>query len=96
MCEPAQVHPLPEKLSFAQGAGINVPYATAYRALFQKALAKAGETVLVHGASGGVGSFAVSLLSSLGYRVVASTVAPRVVPEVSVPVPWAARVPAAE
>src|SRR5436190_9292110 len=49
-----QVHPLPENVSFAQGAAMGTPYATAYRGLFQRADAKPGETVLVHGASGGV------------------------------------------
>jgi len=53
LCEAAQVHPLPARVSFAQGAGVNVPYATAYRALYQRAQGRPGETVLVHGASGG-------------------------------------------
>ena len=52
----SQVHPLPEKISFAQGAGVWVPYGTAYHALHQCVKARAGETVLVHGASGGVGT----------------------------------------
>ena len=43
---------LPDNVSFEQGAGIWTPYATAYRALFQKAKANAGESVLIHGASG--------------------------------------------
>src|ERR1700751_3533141 len=51
-----QVHPLPERISFAQGAGIWVPYGTAYHALHHSAVAHASETVLVHGASGGVGT----------------------------------------
>ncbi|KTF80342.1 hypothetical protein cypCar_00046905 [Cyprinus carpio] len=50
------VHKLPDYLDYKQGAAIGVPYFTAYRALVQKAHAKAGETVLIHGASGGVGS----------------------------------------
>jgi NADPH2:quinone reductase len=70
LCAPHQVHPLPERLSFAQGAAINVPYATAYRALFQRASARAGETVLVHGASGGVGIAAVQLAVAAGLRVI--------------------------
>ncbi|PKU40004.1 quinone oxidoreductase [Limosa lapponica baueri] len=49
-----RVFPLSDKLDFRQGAAIGVPYFTAYRALFQKGRAKAGESVLVHGASGGV------------------------------------------
>ncbi|XP_016357696.1 quinone oxidoreductase isoform X2 [Sinocyclocheilus anshuiensis] len=47
------VHKLPDSLDYKQGAAIGVPYFTAYRALVQKAHAKAGETVLIHGASGG-------------------------------------------
>jgi NADPH2:quinone reductase len=70
LCEEYQVHPLPEKLSFAQGAAINVPYATAYRALFQRAKATRGETVLVHGATGGVGIAAVQLAHAAGMKVI--------------------------
>src|SRR5260370_572748 len=66
LCTAAQVHPLPEKISFAQGAAIYIPYATAYRALFQRAKAVAGETVLVHGATGGVGTAAVQLAHAAG------------------------------
>lgn len=61
---------LPENISFEVGAGIWTPYATAYRALFQKAGAKAGETVLVHGASGGVGIAAVQWAKSAGLRLI--------------------------
>ena len=55
------VYRLPGALSFEQGAAIAVPYATAHRALFGKAQVKSGETILVHGASGGVGLAAVQL-----------------------------------
>jgi NADPH2:quinone reductase len=72
LCEPSQVHPLPDKISFAQGAGINVPYATAYRALFQRARAVAGEIVLVNGASGGVGIASVQLARAAGLTVIAA------------------------
>ena len=70
LCEESQCHPLPERVSFAQGAGIFTPYTTAYRALFQRAKAQPAETVLVHGASGGVGTAAVQLARSAGLRVV--------------------------
>ena len=70
LCEECQLHPLPEKLSFAQGAAINVPYATAYRALLQRAKAAPGECVLVHGASGGVGVAAVQLAHAAGMKVI--------------------------
>ena len=64
-----QVHLLPANASFAQGASMGTPYATAYRGLLQRADAKPGETVLVHGASGGVGTAAVQLARARGLRV---------------------------
>src|ERR1044071_5316795 len=70
LCEESQCHSLPERVTFAQGAGIFTPYATAYRALFQRAKALPGETVFVHGASGGVGTAAVQLARAAGLRVV--------------------------
>ncbi|MBI3460034.1 NADPH:quinone reductase [Candidatus Acetothermia bacterium] len=70
LCNESQVHPLPPQIYFAQGAAINTPYATAYRALFQRAKAVAGETVFVHGASGGVGIAAVQLARAGGLRVI--------------------------
>jgi len=69
LCRKEQVHPLPANVSFAQGAAIGTPYATAYRGLLQRAVAKAGETVLVHGASGAVGTAAVQLARADGLRV---------------------------
>jgi NADPH:quinone reductase len=70
VCDAAGAHPLPAHLSFAQGAAVGVPYATAYRGLFQKANARPGETVLVHGASGGVGIGAVQLAVAAGLTVI--------------------------
>lgn len=70
LCNEAQVHPLPAGTSFAQGAGVNVPYATAYHALFHRAHGDAGETVLVHGASGGVGIASVQLARARGMKVI--------------------------
>ena len=69
-CDAAMVHPLPASLSFAQGAGVGIPYATAYRGLHHKAQARPGETVLVHGASGGVGIAAVQLAAAHGMTVI--------------------------
>jgi NADPH:quinone reductase len=69
LCTPEQVHPLPEVASFAQGAALGVPYATAYRALFQRAEVRTGETLLVHGASGGVGTAATQLARAARVRV---------------------------
>ncbi len=64
-----QVHVLPEKISFSQGAGVWVPYTTAFHALHHSAQARASETVLVHGASGGVGSAAVQMARAMGLTV---------------------------
>jgi NADPH:quinone reductase len=69
LCRKEQVHPLPANVSFAQGAAMGTPYATAYRGLLQRAGAEPGETVLVHGASGGVGTAAVQLARARGLRV---------------------------
>jgi NADPH2:quinone reductase len=69
LCKKEQVHPLPANISFAQGAAMGTPYATAYRGLLQRADAKPSETVLVHGASGGVGTAAVQLARARGLRV---------------------------
>ncbi|MDT5158209.1 MAG: NADPH:quinone reductase [Acidobacteriota bacterium] len=70
LCEEAQAHALPERVSFAEGAGVFTPYATAYRALFQRAGGRPGETVLVHGASGGVGTAAVQLARAAGFNII--------------------------
>uniref|UniRef100_A0A8D0E4R1 Crystallin zeta n=1 Tax=Salvator merianae TaxID=96440 RepID=A0A8D0E4R1_SALMN len=63
------VFPLSDKLDFKQGAAIGIPYFTAYYALFQKGSAKAGETVLVHGASGGVGIAVCQIARAYGLKV---------------------------
>ncbi|MBI3399968.1 MAG: NADPH:quinone reductase [Acidobacteria bacterium] len=70
ICIPSQLHRLPARTSYAQGAALGVPYCTAYRALFQRARAVAGETVLVHGATGGVGIATVELAHARGLTVI--------------------------
>jgi NADPH2:quinone reductase len=65
----SQVQRLPDKINFAQGSGIWVPYGTAYHALYHSADAKASQTVLVHGASGGVGIAAVQMAHAMGMTV---------------------------
>jgi NADPH2:quinone reductase len=70
LCEESTVYPMPAHVTFAQGAAVHVPYATAFRALFLRAQAKGGETVLINGASGGVGIAAVQLARAAGLRVV--------------------------
>jgi NADPH:quinone reductase len=72
ICAPTQLHRLPPKVTYGQGAALGVPYATAYRALFYKANARPGETVLVHGATGGVGIAAVQMGKMHGMRVLAT------------------------
>jgi NADPH2:quinone reductase len=72
LCQRSQVHLLPARVSYAQGAGVYVPYVTAYRSLFQLARAEPGETLLVHGASGGVGLAAVQLARAAGLRIIGS------------------------
>jgi NADPH2:quinone reductase len=64
-----QVYLLPQNISFQQGAGVWVPYGTAYHALYHFAKARAGETVLVHGASGGVGTAALQIARAKGLTV---------------------------
>jgi NADPH:quinone reductase len=64
-----QVQPLPDDVEFAQGAGIWVPYGTAYHALFHSAQAHAGESVLIHGASGGVGTAALQMARAIGLTI---------------------------
>ncbi|OLD57904.1 MAG: quinone oxidoreductase [Acidobacteria bacterium 13_1_40CM_2_56_5] len=70
LAEESRVHPLPPKISFAQGAALGVPYGTAFRALFQRTYAKPGETILVHGASGGVGTACVQFGRASGLTVI--------------------------
>jgi NADPH2:quinone reductase len=69
LCTPGHLHPLPDPISFAQGAALGVPYATAHLALFQRGQAQSGETILIHGATGGVGLAAVQLARAAGLNV---------------------------
>ena len=69
LCDEIDLGRLPDNVSFEKGAGIWTPYATSYRALFQKAGAVKGETVLIHGASGGVGIAAVQWAKNAGLKV---------------------------
>jgi NADPH2:quinone reductase len=72
LCTRDQVHHLPDALSFAQGAAVGVPYATAHRALFDRGEAEPGETILIHGGTGGVGVAAVQLAVASSLRVFAT------------------------
>src|SRR5262247_509548 len=68
----SQVYRMPEKISFAQGAGIFIPYGTAYHAIVHEASTRASDTVLVHGASGGVGIAAIQFLRGMGCTIFGS------------------------
>ena len=72
-----QVHPLPARIDLKQGAGIWVPYGTAYHALYHSAEAHASETLLVHGASGGVGNAALQIGRAMGLKVLGTAGTPK-------------------
>jgi NADPH2:quinone reductase len=63
--------PLSDELDFAQGSGLILNYHTAYFSLKMRGRLKAGETVLVHGAAGGVGTAAIQVAKGLGARTIA-------------------------
>src|SRR3954470_539484 len=69
VCNLDHLYRLPAQISFGQGAAMGVPYATAYRALFHRAQTKPGETVLIHGATGGVGLAATQIAHAHGITV---------------------------
>ncbi|MFT3788187.1 MAG: NADPH:quinone reductase [Tepidisphaeraceae bacterium] len=66
----SDAHRLPDHLSFAQGAAVPVAFGTAYRALVDRANVRPGDAVLIHGASGGVGTAAVQIAALLGATVI--------------------------
>jgi NADPH2:quinone reductase len=70
LAQETQVYPLPQNINFAQGAALGVPYGTAHRALFHRAQAQKGESVLIHGASGGVGMASIQLAKRAGLTVI--------------------------
>jgi NADPH:quinone reductase len=69
VCPASQVGRLPDGVSYAQGAALGIPYGTAYYALFKRAMARPGETLLMHGASGGVGTAAVQIARAFGMTI---------------------------
>ena len=70
VCDAASVCALPEHVTFEQGAGVGVPYMTAWIALRERASIVPGQTLLVHGATGGVGLAAVQIARALGCMVI--------------------------
>jgi NADPH:quinone reductase len=63
---------MPGSMDYATGAGFSMTYGTSYHALVDRGRLRAGETLLVHGATGGVGTAAVEIGKALGARVIAS------------------------
>lgn len=68
----ARLYPLPEGRSFAEGAALLLTYATTIHALLDRGHLKAGQTLLILGAAGGVGLAAIELGKAFGARVVAA------------------------
>ena len=73
VCNREDVHPLPDSVTFEEAAALGIPYRTAYRALSLVAQAKRGESVLVHGATGGVGIAALQFAKILGLGPIMAT-----------------------
>jgi NADPH:quinone reductase len=76
-CEKIAIHedmvlPMPQGLSFEQAAGVSITYFTSYYALKQRANIQPGETLLVLGAAGGVGTTAIELGKLMGAKVIAA------------------------
>ncbi|MEX0880590.1 MAG: zinc-binding dehydrogenase [Thermoanaerobaculia bacterium] len=69
----ANVFPIPEGLSFAQAAAFPLAYQAAWRMIIGRAAVRAGETVLIHGAGGGVAGAALEIALLVGARVLATT-----------------------
>ncbi|MDQ6642223.1 MAG: NADPH:quinone oxidoreductase family protein [Actinomycetota bacterium] len=68
---PESVFGLPDTLSFEQGAALPMNYLTAHFALIERGGLKEGETVLVHGAAGGVGTATIQVAKGYGARIIA-------------------------
>ncbi len=75
-CSPAMVFPLPDGVSFEAGAALPMNYLTVHFGMVKRGRLREGETVLVHGAAGGVGTAAVQLAAALGAHVIAVTSSP--------------------
>lgn len=72
----SDVHPIPDSMDFVTAAGLPITYGTAHGALIWQACMQAGETLLVHGAAGGVGLAAVEVGKALGATVIATAGGP--------------------
>ena len=76
VCDAEAVHLLPDAVTLEQGAAVGFPGMAAYRALFQCAGLKPAERILIHGASGGVGTVAVQLARACGAFVIGTAGSP--------------------
>lgn len=72
LAEQTHVFPLPESCTFEEGACLGIPWTTAYRALFQVGQAHSQEKLLIHGATGGVGTAALQLAKNAQLTVYAT------------------------
>ena len=67
-----EIRPLPDQLSYEEGAGLYVPYFTAYTAMFLRGKAQKGETILIHGASGAVGQACMQIAKANDMKIIAT------------------------
>jgi NADPH:quinone reductase-like Zn-dependent oxidoreductase len=72
MVTEGEVAPKPRSLNFVEAAAVPMGALTAWQALVDVAQLHAGQTILIHGGSGGVGSFAVQIAKARGARVIAT------------------------
>lgn len=72
LCDADRLTPIPDSMDFVPASAFLLTYGTSYHALKDRAQLKAGETLLVLGASGGVGLAAVQLGKAMGARVIAA------------------------
>ncbi len=72
LAKPDEVAPKPKTLTYAEAAAVPAAGSTAWKALVETANLSAGQTVLIHGGSGGVGHFAIQIAKARGARVIAT------------------------
>jgi len=73
VADAAGLSPVPVRMSFSQAAAYPATYTTAHVSLIERGMLKAGEWLLVHGASGGVGMAAIDVGRIIGARIIATT-----------------------
>jgi len=68
--DPVNLHPMPERLSFCEASSMALVFMTSYEMLIKRAEVKSGESVLVYGASSGVGGAAIQIAKDIGCNVI--------------------------